>query len=170
MIFRGSIKQVRKGRVNQKDSYLDITAADGDEAYNFSMAALTLAAGTTITGSIESIIQRMARGATKSSPTGAPGGQEITQGYLPEFSTNPRVRGRVFFGRARPPARARGDVYIDTAVNQYYQCSGGTWRLSDRPCPRTTACRRPSPLTTPTSDLAQSFTEAVTVNLALRAT
>jgi hypothetical protein len=36
LVFRGTIKQIRKGREDAKDTYVDITAADGDAAYNFS--------------------------------------------------------------------------------------------------------------------------------------
>jgi hypothetical protein len=41
-IFTGSIKQVRIGRANAVDSYLDITAADSDELYNFAPISMTL--------------------------------------------------------------------------------------------------------------------------------
>jgi hypothetical protein len=40
MILRRVIAQARIGRENQTDSYVDFTAADGDEAYNFSTMAL----------------------------------------------------------------------------------------------------------------------------------
>ncbi|MGC8165472.1 hypothetical protein ACP3WT_28400, partial [Salmonella enterica] len=45
IIFDGSVKQVRRGRENQTDTYLDITAADGDSAYNFAVVNTSLAAG-----------------------------------------------------------------------------------------------------------------------------
>nr|WP_318234757.1 hypothetical protein [Cupriavidus sp. CV2] len=48
IIFDGNIKQVRRGRVSQTDTYLDITAADGDSAYNFAVVNTTLAAGSTV--------------------------------------------------------------------------------------------------------------------------
>ncbi|MFC4421131.1 hypothetical protein [Cupriavidus pampae] len=47
IIFDGTIKQVRRGRENQTDTYLDITAADGDSAYNFAVVNNTLSAGST---------------------------------------------------------------------------------------------------------------------------
>ena len=47
IIFDGTIKQVRRGRESQTDTYLDITAADGDSAYNFAVVNTTLAAGST---------------------------------------------------------------------------------------------------------------------------
>jgi hypothetical protein len=103
-VFYGSIKQVRRGREDQRNSYLAITAADGDAAYNFSCVALTLAAGHTPTNAVEAMIQAMARQAI-SSPTTDTGGQTVTQGYLPTLSTNRSVRGRVFFGLCRNELR-----------------------------------------------------------------
>ena len=57
-IFRGSIKQVRKGRENQLNSYVAITAADGDHVYNFSAVAQTLAKGATPTDSVQRLDRR----------------------------------------------------------------------------------------------------------------
>src|ERR1700682_6233474 len=89
VIFTGSIKQVRRGRENQKDSYIDITAADGDEAYNFSTTAASLAAGiATPANAIQRFIKDMAT-------------RGITQGYLPPLLTNSNVRGRVYYGLTR---------------------------------------------------------------------
>ena len=45
LIFSGAIKQARKGRENATDTFIDLIAADGDEAYNWSVANTTLAAG-----------------------------------------------------------------------------------------------------------------------------
>lgn len=47
ILFDGTIKQVRRGRDSQTDTYLDITAADGDSAYNFAIVNTTLSAGST---------------------------------------------------------------------------------------------------------------------------
>ncbi len=57
-----------------------------------------------------------------------------------------------------------GDVYIDTATNQYYQCGGGTWTLFG---PADSGAE-PRPRRLSRTALA-AFVEAVTVNLALRA-
>lgn len=92
LIFRGTIKQVRKGRLNQKDSYVDITAADGDEAYNFSTMALSLAAGSTPDDAVSAFIAAMAKAA-------------ISRGYAPEFSSTKSARGTVYFGMARDELR-----------------------------------------------------------------
>jgi len=92
LIFRGSIKQVRKGRVNQKESYVDVTAADGDEAYNFSTCAFSIAAGTPPEGTIQSLIKTMVNNG-------------ITAGYVPPVSQNGTTRGRTFFGMTRDELR-----------------------------------------------------------------
>jgi hypothetical protein len=45
LIFRGGITQVRLGRESQTDSYVDFTAGDGDEAYNFANVVSSQVAG-----------------------------------------------------------------------------------------------------------------------------
>src|SRR5271170_160123 len=46
-IFTGTVKQFRKGKERNIDSYLDILASDGDVAYNFQFLNQTAEAGTT---------------------------------------------------------------------------------------------------------------------------
>ena len=46
----GLIKQVRIGRENGTDTFLNIAAADGDKAYNFAVVNATLAAGAGLRG------------------------------------------------------------------------------------------------------------------------
>jgi hypothetical protein len=94
LIFRGTIKQVRKGRVDAKDSYVDITAADGDEAYNFSTMALTLAANTQPVEGLQGMIQSLTKGALAQAPS-----------QLPTLPANGRVRGRTYFGMTRDEMR-----------------------------------------------------------------
>ena len=88
IIFDGTIKQVRRGRESQTDTYLDITAADGDSAYNFAVVNTTLAAGSTPA-------DHVAAACTAMNTFG------VTQGYLPELPSNPLPRGKVMFGMAR---------------------------------------------------------------------
>lgn len=88
ILFDGTIKQVRRGRESQTDTYLDITAADGDSAYNFAVVNTTLAAGSVAA-------DHVAAACTAMNPYG------VTQGYLPELPTNPLPRGKVMFGMAR---------------------------------------------------------------------
>lgn len=92
IIFDGSIKQVRRGRESQTDTYLDITAADGDSAYNFAVSALSIQAGSTPTDQIGAVLKSMAE-------------YGISQGYAPIFDNNPLPRGKVIFGMARDQLR-----------------------------------------------------------------
>lgn len=97
LIFDGTIKQVRKGRVDARDSYVDITAADGDMAYNYSTLAVSLAAGATPDDAMQAFVKSMAA-------------QGISQGYKPELSTNGSVRGRVYYGMTRDELREWAEV------------------------------------------------------------
>lgn len=92
LIFRGTIKQFRKGRVNQLDSYVDITAADGDEAYNFAPVFVSVPASNSQSGIQAALLQAM-------QPYG------VTQGYLPNLPQSGLVRGRVLFGMCRDEYR-----------------------------------------------------------------
>jgi len=93
VIFDGSIKQVRHGRESQTDTYLDLSAADGDSAYNFSVTALSLAAGATPQDKIQMVIRDMAR-------------HNVSQGYMPaNLQGNPTPRGEVLFGMSRDQLR-----------------------------------------------------------------
>lgn len=92
LIFKGSIKQFRKGRVDQKDSYVDITAADADEAYHYATISQSIPAGTNPGGIAQAIFNAMkAHG--------------VTQGYQPQFPLDGCVRGDVLYGMARDEAR-----------------------------------------------------------------
>ncbi|WP_313817917.1 phage protein [Cupriavidus sp.] len=88
ILFDGYIKQVRRGRESQTDTYLDITAADGDSAYNFAVVNTTLAAGSTSSDHVAAAVQAM-------NPFG------VTQGYVPTLPANGLPRGKVMFGMAR---------------------------------------------------------------------
>lgn len=48
IIFQGTIKQLRRGRENNIDSFLDIIASDGDAMYAYSVVSKTLAPGATL--------------------------------------------------------------------------------------------------------------------------
>ncbi len=104
-IFYGSIKQVRSGREDQLNSYVAITAADGDEAYNFAPAAFTLAAGSTQQTAVTTLIQAMAKAAAGSPAGGGSSGQVIGQGYTPQMSPNQFIRGRVYYGSCKKEMR-----------------------------------------------------------------
>jgi hypothetical protein len=88
LLFRGQIKQTpRRGRESAKDSYVDITAADGDSAYNFSTTAISLKAEHTAP---KDVVQTLIKGM---------GG--IPAGYIPQLSSNALPRGQVYFGLTR---------------------------------------------------------------------
>jgi hypothetical protein len=97
LLFDGTIKQARRGRLDAKDDYVDIVAADGDQAYNYSVMSLSLAAGSQPPDDLRAFIASMARFG-------------ITQGYTPELSQNGRVRGRVFYGMTRDELREWAEV------------------------------------------------------------
>lgn len=92
-IFGGAIKQVRKGRENATDTFIDIIAADGDEAYNWSVVNTTLAAGWSQTDYHNALIQTMSS-------------YGIQAGYTPAFAPTQLPRGKVVYGMARDNMRA----------------------------------------------------------------
>ena len=97
LIFTGTIKQVRRGRINAVDTYCDILAADGDVPYNFGVANQSLAAGYTDTDLRSAILT-----AFNDNPLGL----TISPGYLGDITAdNPAPRGRVLYGMARDYAR-----------------------------------------------------------------
>lgn len=107
VIFDGTIKQFATGREDNKSTYLDILAADGDQAYNFATVNKSLAAGSTPEQRIAALIEAMG-------PKGVTRGQTTipsTGGVLP--------RGKVLFGMAR--AGLRSEV----------QNIGATWNIQN---------------------------------------
>ncbi|KWE70561.1 hypothetical protein WL77_12225 [Burkholderia ubonensis] len=88
IIFDGSLIQVRRGRESPTDTYLDITAADGDMAYNFAIVNTTLAAGSTPEDHVKVC-------------TAAMGQYGVAEGYRPDLGGRPLPRGKVMFGMAR---------------------------------------------------------------------
>ncbi|MDI2595029.1 hypothetical protein POF45_26930 [Pseudomonas sp. 681] len=87
-IFDGTIKQVRRGRESQTDTYIDITAADGDSAYNFGVMNVTLAGGSTAQDHLDQVLKSLAS-------------RGITMGESPELSPSKLPRGKVFYGMTR---------------------------------------------------------------------
>jgi hypothetical protein len=104
VIFRGSIKQARIGRESGTDTYLSISAGDGDQAYNFAVVNATLAAGSTQADQI----------AAASAPmTG------ISQGYIGDTGAARLPRGKVMYGMSR-------DYLRQTA-----RATDTTWSIQD---------------------------------------
>jgi hypothetical protein len=91
IIFDGSIKQVRTGRVDAIDTFLDIFAADGDIIYNNATINQSLAAGSTPEQRLQAMVGAFDRA--------QPG---TTVAYAPEVPLGPVLpRGKVLFGLAR---------------------------------------------------------------------
>lgn len=113
-IFWGSITQVRLGREDQRNAYVDFTAADGDEPYNFAPSAFTLAAGATPMTPVQTIIGFMANFKFGNPTKQTTEGQPLTQGYMPptlQNSTTRSIRGRVYYGNCRDELRAIADAH-----------------------------------------------------------
>jgi len=107
LIFDGTIKQFRNGRLNQTETYVDITAADGDEAYNWAPVIYSVPAGS----NQNAVLQRILAGMRAVSElTSAPPAQEVTLGYVPPLSENGLIRGKVLYGMARNAARQFADT------------------------------------------------------------
>lgn len=92
-IFGGTIKQVRRGHATSTDSFVDIFAAEGDEAYNWAVTNQSLAAGYTAQDQYAAIGKAMSRFG-------------ISAVALPDgtFPSRPAPRGRVLWGMARDHA------------------------------------------------------------------
>lgn len=106
VIFSGNIKQVRFGRENGTDTYIDIAAGDGDDAYNYAVVNTTLAAGATQ----ETQIQAAA---------GALAERGVGQGFIAETGSRTLARGKVMYGMARDYLR------------QSAEASETTWSVQD---------------------------------------
>lgn len=89
VIFDGTIKQYRIGRENATDTYLDILAADSDEAYNFGVVNKTLEAGATTQQIIDTAAQQM----------------NINKGFAPQDAGGVLPRGKVLWGMGRDVLR-----------------------------------------------------------------
>ncbi|WP_455154514.1 phage protein [Cupriavidus campinensis] len=88
IIFDGTLVQVRRGRESQTDTYLDLTVADGDRAYNFAVVNQTLAAGSTLSDHIGVCTKEMEH-------------YGVGSGYVTPVVGKPLPRGKVMFGMAR---------------------------------------------------------------------
>ena len=97
-IFSGQIKQVRIGRENATDTYIDILAADGDVAYNQAFVSKTLSAGWTPTDWRKAALEAMA-------PYG------ITAGQMAPLPDIRAPRALVMYGMARDQLRTLCDTY-----------------------------------------------------------
>lgn len=94
IIFAGTIKQVKRGKENATTTFVEILAADGDLAYNYSTISTSLAAGASYGDQVKAVAASMAANGVTQGDTSA---MSATGGILP--------RGKVFFGMARDQMR-----------------------------------------------------------------
>lgn len=100
VIFKGNVKQFRRGKERNVDSYLDILAADGDLAYNFGFVNVSLPAGTTLLDVFNQSVKVMSAEAEKAGATltADPYATQVLQQF---GGILPSPRGKVMFGLAR---------------------------------------------------------------------
>jgi len=93
LIFSGMMRQKRQGRENATDTFLEIIAADGDNAYNYAVINKSIAAGATKRDAIDACLEAFAP-------------FDITIGNMPALDAGTTMpRGQVFFGMARNTMR-----------------------------------------------------------------
>ena len=102
IIFKGTIKQFRRGRENATDTFLDILASDSDIAYNFSTVNQSIAAGNSPKAPIQAAAKAMNLGIRANLD-----------------GLNPMLRGKVMFGMARDFIRDSSDTL------------GASWSVQD---------------------------------------
>lgn len=107
IIFKGNIKQVIIGRESATDTFVNIIAGDGDQAFNYSVINTTLAAGSTQADQVGAAVTAM-------TPKG------VTAGQIGTFSPFQLPRGKVMFGNAR-------DYLRDVA-----QTNRSSWSIQDQ--------------------------------------
>lgn len=94
LVFDGTIKQFRTGRENVTDSYLDILAADGDDAFNFTAMNDVVAKGTAQADELDRYAKELAK-------NGVTLDDDAKAGLIAFGGTVPRIRGKVLWGNAR---------------------------------------------------------------------
>ena len=88
VIFHGNLVRAKWGKSGGVDTVLNLTAADGDQAYNFAVVNTTLPKGATKADKLRLLCSAM-------NPYG------VKQGYAPELDGKASIRGTVMSGMAR---------------------------------------------------------------------
>jgi hypothetical protein len=98
VIFLGTVKQYRIGKIDAVTSYLDLLCADGDIAYSSSFIATSLSAGHTYENQLSTILAAQNAAIQRANP----GSLNITQAGIPVAQlaggTIPQLRGKVMYG------------------------------------------------------------------------
>lgn len=108
VIFEGTIKQFRRGRESATDTFLDILAAVGDQAFNQAIVSKSLAAGSSASDRANAAIDAMTAADS-----------QVKKGQLPaELGTGGILpRGAVLFGLGR------------NYLNDTTDAAGMTWSI-----------------------------------------
>ncbi len=94
VIFSGNIIDAWSKRANPVDTYLEILASDGDQAYNYAVVSKTLAPGSTFKDQLRAIEEAL-------KPHG------VTLGYIPDRRADVRDCARLSSDRADSIRRRR---------------------------------------------------------------
>ena len=87
-IFTGQIRQVRQGKESSILSFVDLVAADGDQAYSYSVINQAIAAGSTPQRRLDALLAATVE-------------HGIVAGYTPPLTGGSLPRGKVMFGMTR---------------------------------------------------------------------
>lgn len=87
VIFKGNIRQLIIGRESATDTYINIIAGDGDQAYAFATVNTSLAAGSSQTNHLNTALTAMQ-------------GQGVGQNYIGQLPPSTLPRGKVMYGKA----------------------------------------------------------------------
>lgn len=88
VIFIGNIIQLIAGRESATDTFIDILAGDGDQAFNFAVVNQTIAAGATPEQQVQASLAEMKK-------------KGVDAGHLGDFPTTQLPRGKVMYGSAK---------------------------------------------------------------------
>jgi hypothetical protein len=118
IIFKGTIKQFKRGRESATDTYLDIFAADGDIAHNQAVINTTLPVGSTL----DDVKMRVR--CARAAPQGAPDREERAQPRGNRGTPSRRAARAAGSGWAQTPMfiavikRDRRDAFSGTSFRQ----------------------------------------------------
>lgn len=113
-IFKGTVALIRRGRMNAKDSFLQILAADGDAALRFSVANASTPAGNGASyndATVKAVSNAMEKNGVKVDIKGV-----VTANALGGVTM---IRGKVYWGLA--------SLY----ANKYAKTTGATWVMNN---------------------------------------
>lgn len=96
VIFKGNIKQVILGRESATDTFVDIIAGDGDQAYNFAIVNTSIAKGSTSADHLTASLAPMSD-------------QGVGKGFVGPLPGNKLPRGKVMYGNAKNYIRGIAD-------------------------------------------------------------